>query len=63
MIKVNCWLAVDIDEYLPDDEGGHLIARIFKGSGDLDNLVPMNGNLIGKSLRIRGGYALNLVMK
>ncbi|WP_328517387.1 DNA/RNA non-specific endonuclease [Virgibacillus pantothenticus] len=48
---------------LPDDEGGHLIARIFKGSGDLDNLVPMNGNLIGKSLRIRGGYALNLVMK
>ncbi|MFM9276543.1 DNA/RNA non-specific endonuclease [Paenibacillus jiagnxiensis] len=30
---------------LPDDEGGHLIASIFKGSGDLDNLVPMNGNL------------------
>ncbi|MDO7270238.1 DNA/RNA non-specific endonuclease [Shouchella clausii] len=29
----------------PDDEGGHLIASIFKGSGDLDNLVPMNGNL------------------
>lgn len=24
---------------------GHLIASIFKGSGDLDNLVPMNGNL------------------
>ncbi|AGK54515.1 DNA/RNA non-specific endonuclease [Bacillus sp. 1NLA3E] len=30
---------------LPDDEGGHLIANIFKGSGGLDNLVPMNGNL------------------
>ncbi len=28
-----------------DDEGGHLIASIFKGSGNLDNLVPMNGNL------------------
>lgn len=28
-----------------DDDGGHLIASIFKGSGDFDNLVPMNGNL------------------
>lgn len=27
------------------DEGGHLIATIFKGSGDIDNLVPMNANL------------------
>ncbi|WP_164515182.1 DNA/RNA non-specific endonuclease [Paenibacillus lentus] len=33
------------EDRLPDDEGGHLIASIFKGSGDLDNLVPMNGNL------------------
>ncbi|OJT61187.1 T7SS effector LXG polymorphic toxin [Bacillus altitudinis] len=30
---------------LLDDDGGHLIASIFKGSGDIDNLVPMNGNL------------------
>ncbi|MGL5084877.1 MAG: DNA/RNA non-specific endonuclease [Clostridium sp.] len=30
---------------LDDDQGGHLIASIFNGSGDLDNLVPMNGNL------------------
>ncbi|MEH7643098.1 DNA/RNA non-specific endonuclease, partial [Bacillus pumilus] len=30
---------------LLDDDGGHLIATIFKGSGDIDNLVPMNGNL------------------
>ncbi|SDB90988.1 DNA/RNA non-specific endonuclease [Shouchella lonarensis] len=30
---------------LPDDDGGHLIASIFKGSGDLDNLVPMNKNI------------------
>ena len=28
-----------------DDDGGHLIASIFKGSGGFDNLVPMNGNL------------------
>jgi hypothetical protein len=27
------------------DDGGHLIASIFKGSGDYDNLVPMDGNL------------------
>ena len=27
------------------DDGGHLIASIFKGSGDLDNLVPMNATL------------------
>ncbi|SDB90961.1 DNA/RNA non-specific endonuclease [Shouchella lonarensis] len=30
---------------LPDDDGGHLIASMFKGSGQLDNLVPMNRNL------------------
>ncbi|WZY01572.1 DNA/RNA non-specific endonuclease [Bacillus sp. FSL W7-1360] len=30
---------------LPNDDGGHLIASIFKGSGDLDNLVPMNANV------------------
>lgn len=29
---------------LSDDHGGHLIASIFEGSGDIDNLVPMNGN-------------------
>lgn len=28
-----------------DDHGGHLIASIFNGSGDIDNLVPMNGKL------------------
>ena len=30
---------------LPNDDGGHLIASIFKGSGDIDNLVPMNATL------------------
>lgn len=33
------------EDRLPDDEGGHLIASIFKGSGDIDNLVPINANL------------------
>lgn len=33
------------DDRKDDDDGGHLIASIFKGSGDFDNLVPMNGNL------------------
>ncbi|MFE4707077.1 DNA/RNA non-specific endonuclease [Peribacillus simplex] len=33
------------EDRLPDDQGGHLIASIFKGSGHLDNLVPMNANL------------------
>ncbi|MCW8950529.1 MAG: DNA/RNA non-specific endonuclease, partial [Sedimenticola sp.] len=28
-----------------DDEGGHLIASIFKGPGEKINLVPMNGSL------------------
>jgi len=30
---------------LPTDDGGHLIASRFGGSGDLDNLVPMDSNL------------------
>ena len=30
------------DDRLPDDHGGHLIAKIFGGSGELDNLVAMD---------------------
>lgn len=30
---------------LSNDDGGHLIASIFKGAGDIDNLVPMNATL------------------
>ena len=30
------------DDRLPSDHGGHLIARIFGGSGELDNLVAMD---------------------
>ncbi|HEE9032351.1 TPA: DNA/RNA non-specific endonuclease [Bacillus cereus] len=33
------------NDRLDDDDGGHLIATIFKGSGNMDNLVPMNSNL------------------
>ncbi len=28
------------EDRLPDDDGGHLIARGFGGSKDIDNLVP-----------------------
>lgn len=38
-------IIVGREDRLPDDEGGHLIASIFKGSGDIDNLVPINANL------------------
>ncbi|WP_179393817.1 DNA/RNA non-specific endonuclease [Lacticaseibacillus absianus] len=30
---------------LPDDDGGHLIARQFGGEGDIDNLVPQNSQI------------------
>ncbi|ARZ65615.1 cytoplasmic protein [Bacillus thuringiensis] len=33
------------NDRLDDDDGGHLIATIFKGSSNMDNLVPMNSNL------------------
>ncbi|PFL64121.1 hypothetical protein COJ30_16305 [Bacillus anthracis] len=38
-------VATGRENRLPDDDGGHLIATIFKGSGNMDNLVPMNSNL------------------
>jgi hypothetical protein len=33
------------EDRLPTDNGEHLIANIFKGSGELDNLVPMDSTL------------------
>ena len=33
------------EDRLPTDDGGHLIASIFEGSGELDNLVPMDATL------------------
>ncbi|MDQ0221348.1 TIGR01741 family protein [Peribacillus cavernae] len=33
------------NDRVSNDDGGHLIASIFKGSGDIDNLVPMNATL------------------
>ncbi|MEK3752369.1 DNA/RNA non-specific endonuclease [Paenibacillus sp. FSL E2-8871] len=32
-------------DYPERDDGGHLIGRQFKGSGDIDNLVPMNSQI------------------
>nr|WP_297430191.1 DNA/RNA non-specific endonuclease [Clostridium sp.] len=33
------------EDRLSTDDGGHLIASIFDGSGDLDNMVPMDSTL------------------
>ncbi|MGM7700575.1 DNA/RNA non-specific endonuclease [Pseudalkalibacillus sp. Hm43] len=33
------------NDRLSNDDGGHLVASIFKGSGEIDNLVPMDANL------------------
>ncbi|QTH48736.1 DNA/RNA non-specific endonuclease [Streptococcus sp. zg-86] len=30
---------------LADDDGGHLIASMFKGSGNIDNFVAMNSDI------------------
>ncbi len=39
------------EDRLPNDDGGHLIATIFKGSGEIDNLVPMNATLNRKEYK------------
>lgn len=33
------------EDRLIDDDGGHLIASMFSGSGDIDNLVAMNSQI------------------
>ncbi|MGK8688756.1 DNA/RNA non-specific endonuclease [Bacillus cereus] len=33
------------NDRLKDDDGGHLIASMFEGSGDIDNLVAMNSQI------------------
>ncbi|WP_235858333.1 DNA/RNA non-specific endonuclease, partial [Sutcliffiella cohnii] len=40
------------EDRLPNDDGGHLIASIFKGSGEIDNLVPMNAALNRKEYKV-----------
>lgn len=35
-------LKAGYEDRLPNDHGGHLIAKIFGGSGELDNLVAMD---------------------
>ncbi|WP_256860581.1 DNA/RNA non-specific endonuclease [Paraliobacillus ryukyuensis] len=39
------------EDRLPNDDGGHLIASIFKGSGEIDNLVPMIATLNRKEYK------------
>ena len=40
------------DDRLPGDHGGHLIAKIFGGSGELDNLVAMDAIVNRSDYRI-----------
>ncbi|QWI40842.1 hypothetical protein EXW43_05575 [Bacillus mycoides] len=35
----------DRNDRLKDDDGGYLIASMFEGSGDIDNLVAMNSQI------------------
>lgn len=43
---------------MSDDDGGHLIASMFKGSGDIDNPVAMN-----QSINRNGGEWYNMEMQ
>ena len=43
------------EERLPDDDGGHLIARSFGGSKDIDNLVPQS-KYINRSFKENGDW-------
>ena len=59
------------EDRLPDDDGGHLIARAFGGSKDIDNLVPkvntstdhLKRMEIGITWRKNGGKLLNQEIK
>ncbi|ASJ94706.1 DNA/RNA non-specific endonuclease [Staphylococcus epidermidis] len=43
------------EDRLPDDDGGHLIARVFGGSKDIDNLVPQS-KYINRSFKENGQW-------
>ena len=43
------------EDRLPDDDGGHLIARVFGGSKDIDNLVPQS-KYINRSFKENGEW-------
>jgi len=43
------------EDRLPDDDGGHLIARGFGGSKDIDNLVPQS-KYINRSFKENGEW-------
>lgn len=43
------------EDRLPNDDGGHLIARAFGGSKDIDNLVPQS-KYINRSFKENGDW-------
>lgn len=43
------------EDRLPDDDGGHLIARMFGGSKDIDNLVAQS-KYINRSFKENGDW-------
>lgn len=43
------------EDRLPDDDGGHLIARMFGGSKDIDNLVAQS-KYINRSFKDNGEW-------
>ncbi|WP_145450016.1 DNA/RNA non-specific endonuclease, partial [Staphylococcus epidermidis] len=43
------------EDRLPDDGGGHIIARAFGGSKDIDNLVPQS-KYINRSFKENGQW-------
>ena len=45
-------LKAGYDDRLPGDHGGHLIAQIFGGSGELDNLVAMDAIVNNSNYKI-----------
>ena len=58
-------LKAGFDDRLRGDQGGHLIAKIFGGSGELDNLVAMAAivnNSKYKRIENQWGKALQVVL-
>ena len=43
------------EDRLPDDDGGHLIARMFGGSKDIDNLVAQS-KFINRPFKEKGHW-------
>ena len=48
---------------MPDDDGGHLIARVFGGSKDIDNLVPQSNTSTAHLKRTENGITWKRLAK